>query len=290
MYRYIAAASNFASMFNEFDLEDFGNSVASSIARDYSIRNIAIESVKITQMRNNEYIYLRAEINGQSCTAMCKLDSRRIRKPRDLITNYVEPVVAELIDQCPDVVFSASYSMEQEFTSKQTAGGNGNFNKGKGRVPALFKKISWAPNTVNFDYGCGYKSTQERISEFLADKGVEYIGFDKFNQTPAEQDEAWAAIEEVGGADTATCANVLNVVKERDVRVNEIIANVYDVLKSGGTAYFDVYEGDRSSTGGQTGKDNYQLKRPIDGYVEEVAEIFGEDNVKLKGKIIMAKK
>ena len=290
MYRYIAAASNFASMFNEFDLEDFGNSVASSIARDYSIRNIAIESVKINQVRNNEYIYLRAEINGQSCTAMCKLDSRRIRKPRDLITNYVEPVVAELVDQCPDAVFSASYSMEQEFTSKQTAGGNGNFNKGKGRVPALFKKIHWVPNTLNFDYGCGYKSTQERIAEFLADKGVEYVGFDKFNQTAAEQAEAWDIVDANNGADTVTCANVLNVVKERNVRVDEIIANIYDALKPGGIAYFDVYEGDKSSAGRQTGKDSYQLTRPVDGYVEEIEEIFGEGNVQRKGKLIIARK
>lgn len=289
MYRYITAA-NLASMFNEFDLEDFGDSVASKIVKDYNVGNITIESVEIKQMQGGEYLCLNAEIGGQACTARCKLDSRRIRKPRDLIVNYVEPIINDIIDQCPDVVFSASYSMQQEFTSRQTAGGNGNFNKGRGRVPALFKKISWSPNTVNFDYGCGYKSTQERISEFLADKGVEYIGFDKFNQTSAEQEEAWAAVDSAGGADTATCANVLNVVKERDVRVNEIIANVYDVLKPGGVAYFDVYEGDKSSAGGQTGKDNYQLKRPVDGYVEEIEEIFGEGNVKLKGKLIIAKK
>ena len=83
---------------------------------------------------------------------------------------------------------------------------------------------------------------------------------------------------------------MLNVVKEREVRVDEIITNIYDALKPGGVAYFDVYEGDKSSSGGQTGKDNYQLKRPVDGYLEEVAEVFGDNNVQLKGKLIIAKK
>lgn len=291
MYRIITSATLIADMFEDFDLEDFGEIIQSRLSTRFPTSGVKILSVEISGDQNNEWLDVKADVEEIPFTASVKLDGRRLRKPRDLILNYAELILQQLKDQLNEAgVFGASYSMEQEFTSKQTASGNGSFNKGQGRVPALFKKISWSPNTVNFDYGCGYKSTQERISEFLADKGVEYIGFDKFNQTPAEQNEAWAAIEEAGGADTATCANVLNVVKERDVRVNEIIANVYDVLKSGGTAYFDVYEGDKSGAGGQTGKDNYQLKRPIDGYVEEVAEVFGEDNVKLQGKIIIAKK
>lgn len=291
MFRYVKSATTLASMFEDFDLEDFGDIVQSRLSTKFPTSEVNITSVEISGDLNNEWLDVKAEVEGLPFTASVKLDGRRLRKPRDLILNYADLILQQFKDLLNEAgVFGASYSMEQEFTSKQTASGNGSFNKGQGRVPALFKKISWSPNTVNFDYGCGYKSTQERIAEFLADKGVEYIGFDKFNQTPAEQEEAWAAIESVGGADTATCANVLNVVKERDVRVNEIIANVYDVLKSGGTAYFDVYEGDRSSAGGQTGKDNYQLKRPVDGYVEEVAEIFGDNNVKLKGKLIIAKK
>lgn len=291
MFRYVKSASQVRSIIEKFDLEDFGDIVQSRLAKRFNLSDVKIINVDIIGDDKHEWLEVEAEVNGFQYIADIKVNARRVRKPRDLIAGYSEPIVQQLAEQLnEDGIFAASYSMEQEFTSKQTASGNGSFNKGQGRVPALFKKVSWSPNTVNFDYGCGYKSTQERISEFLSDKGVEYIGFDKFNQTPAEQEEAWSAIEAVGGADTATCANVLNVVKERDVRVNEIIANIYDVLKPGGVAYFDVYEGDRSSTGGQTGKDNYQLKRPVDGYVEEVAEIFGDNNVKLKGKLIIAKK
>lgn len=290
MYRYVTSAS-LADMFEEWDLEDFGEILESRLRRKFKQTNIKITKVEITNVKQAEYLNVDAEADGEIYEADFKLDGRYLRKPRDLIAKYADKVIHTIAEQLQeDGIFAASYSMEQEFTSKQTASGNGSFNKGQGRVPALFKKISWRPNTVNFDYGCGYKSTQDRISEFLVDKGVDYIGFDKFNQTSQEQEDAWAAIDEVGGADTATCANVLNVVKERDVRVNEIIANIYDILKPGGVAYFDVYEGDKSSSGGQTGKDNYQLKRPIDRYVEEVAEIFGENNVKLRGKVIEARK
>jgi hypothetical protein len=278
-------------MFDDWDLEDFGELLESRLNHKFTQEDIKITKVEINKAGSTEWLNIDVKVDNETYEADFKLDKRYLQKPRDLAAKYADKVLYNIEAQLQeDGIFAASYSMDQEFTSKQTASGNGSFNKGQGRVPALFKKISWRPNTVNFDYGCGYKSTQDRISEFLADKGVEYIGFDKFNQTSQEQEDAWAAIDEVGGADTATCANVLNVVKERDVRVNEIIANIYDILKTGGVAYFDVYEGDRSSSGGQTGKDNYQLKRPIDRYVEEVAEIFGENNVKLRGKVIEARK
>jgi len=181
------------------------------------------------------------------------------------------------------------YSKEQEFTSKSTAHGNGVANKGQGRVPALFKNIKeWRKGTVNFDYGCGEATTQAQIANFLADKGVDYIGFDKYNQSVEEQNASLDKLDEIGGyTDTATCANVLNVVKEKDIRVNEIIANIYGVLKNGGTAYFDVYIGSGAGAGsGQgraTGGDKYQTFMKLEDYAEEIGEVFGQDNVKVVG-------
>ena len=289
MYRYVAAS--IGDMLEDWDLEDFGDIVASRLRKKLDTQNISVDEVYISNNRYGEHLNVNVTIEGEPFIAECKLDGRRISHPRHLISRYSEVIIGKILDQLYGTgIFSASYSMKQEFSSKQTASGNGSYNKGKGRVPALFKKISWVPGTINFDYGCGYKSTQERIAEYLSDYGVDYIGFDKFNQTPAEQKNAWDTVEWVGGVDTATCANVLNVVKEREVRVDEIITNIYDALKPGGVAYFDVYEGDKSSSGGQTGKDNYQLKRPVDGYLEEVAEVFGDNNVQLKGKLIIAKK
>lgn len=189
-----------------------------------------------------------------------------------------------------------SYDKEQEFTSKSTAHGNGVANKGQGRVPALFKNIrDWRSGTTNFDYGCGESTTQAQIANFLADKGVEYIGFDKYNQTAQEQNAALDRLDDVGGhTDTATCANVLNVVKEKDIRVNEIISNIYSILKPGGTAYFDVYVGSGTGAGtGQgrpTGGDKYQTFMKLEDYAEEIGEVFGPENVSVKGKLIVANK
>lgn len=290
MYRYIASAS-LAEMFDDWDLEDFGELLESRLNRKFKQENIKITKVEITKAGSAEWLNVDVKVDSETYEVDLKLDGRYLRKPRDLAAKYADKVLYNIEAQLQeDGIFAASYSMDQEFTSKQTASGNGRFNKGQGRVPALFKKISWRPNTVNFDYGCGEKSTQNQITNYLEQQGVYYIGFDKYHQTAKEKEEAWDAVNEVGGVDTCTCANVLNVIKERDVRVNEVIANMYEALKPGGVAYFDVYESDRSGIGGQTGKDNYQLKRPIDGYVEEIAEIFGEDNVKRRGKVIEARK
>lgn len=290
MYRYVKS-SELLHMFEDFDLEDFGDLVAGRLKRKLKLEDVIVRGVSIDPNGSGEFLTVSIDVDGVNYEASCILDARKVRKPRDLSAKYAEPIYMQFVDQLnADGIYGASYEMEQEFTSKQTASGNGSFNHGNGRVPSLFKKISWVPGTVNFDYGCGYESTQARIAEYLDQYDVDYIGFDKFHQNAEQKKAAWAAVDQVGGADTCTCANVLNVVKERDVRVNEIIANIYEALKSGGTAYFDVYESDKSSRGGQTGKDNYQLKRPIDGYIEEVSEIFGEDNVKLKGKVIIAKK
>lgn len=86
----------------------------------------------------------------------------------------------------------------------------------------------------------------------------------------------------------------MNVVKEKDIRVNEIIANIYSILKPGGTAYFDVYVGSGAGAGtGQgrpTGGDKYQTFMKLEDYAEEIGEVFGQDNVEVKGKLIVATK
>ena len=178
---------------------------------------------------------------------------------------------------------------DQEITSKSTAHGNGRANGGRGRVPALFTKIKFPRGSVVFDYGCGEYSTSERIMEYLGED-ITYLGFDKFNRTSEENREAVATLRRLGGADIVTCANVLNVIKERDIRVNQVIKNIYNVLKPGGVAYFDVYADKKKEGPKQTGKDKWQEFRGIETYIEEVEEIFGNGKVTRKGTILIAKK
>ena len=58
-------------------------------------------------------------------------------------------------------------------------------------------------------------------------------------------------------------------------------------MKSGGTAYFTVYEGNGSGEGKAT-KAGYQLNKKTVDYVEEIEDIFG--SVTRKGKLIIASK
>lgn len=61
-----------------------------------------------------------------------------------------------------------------------------------------------------------------------------------------------------------------------------------------GTAYFDVYVGSGAGAGtGQgrpTGGDKYQTFMKLEDYAEEIGEVFGQDNVEVKGKLIVATK
>lgn len=93
-------------------------------------------------------------------------------------------------------------------------------------------------------------------------------------------------IRDAGGADTSTCSNVLNVIKEPEARIN-VIKNCYRFIKPNGTAYFTVYEGDGTGNEGAT-KAGYQLNRKTVEYVDEISQVFS--NVSRKGKLIIAKK
>lgn len=170
-------------------------------------------------------------------------------------------------------------SSEQEFSSADTS-----INSSK--LPAVFKKVKFNPGTINLDYGGG---RFDNATEFLADQDVENLIFDKFNRSDDHNKNVIKRIRQNGGADTATCSNVLNVIKERDIRVNEVIKNIKSMLKPGGTAYFTVYEGTGLGDSKETTK-GYQLNKKTADYVEEIEEIFGKGNVVRKGSVIIAKK
>lgn len=174
-----------------------------------------------------------------------------------------------------DEAIEFAYS-DQEFTSKDTS-----INSSK--LPALFKKVNFKQGTLNFDYGGG---KFDNVTEYLADQGVENVVYDKYNRSAKENRYAIDRAEENGGADTVTCSNVLNVIKEPEERLN-VLRNIMDILKPGGTAYFTVYTRNGSNIGAQTGKDQYQLNRKTSDYIEEIQEVFPE--AKVKGSVIIAK-
>lgn len=167
---------------------------------------------------------------------------------------------------------------EQEFTSANTS-------INSARLPAIFNMsgVHFNPDTINLDYGGG---KFDNATGELASKGVTNLVYDPYNRSASHNSEVIKTIKEHGGADTATCSNVLNVIKEPAART-VVIKNIYKLLKPDGVVYFTVYEGTGKGDEGPT-KSGYQLNRKTGEYVDEIMDVF--PSVKRHGKLIIAYK
>lgn len=150
--------------------------------------------------------------------------------------------------------------MAQTYTSRATS-----INRKK--LPAVYSKAELNARNV-FDYGCG--SYVEHIRQYVESLGKRYFPYDPYNQPPmdnAETDELVTMLLDNGVPVDVVCSNVLNVIDDEDeIRyITDGISNV--VRKGGGTAYFTVYEGDRSGVGRATGEDQYQRNERLKDYL-----------------------
>lgn len=165
---------------------------------------------------------------------------------------------------------------DQEYTSAATS-----INSTK--LPALFKMVTFRDGSLNLDYGGG---KFDNVASYLMDTyGATNLVYDPYNRTPEHNKSVLDQVRKNGGADTVTCSNVLNVIKEPEARLS-VIRNCKNYLKTGGTAYFTVYEGSGTGEGSPT-KAGYQLNKKTDQYVDEISQVFS--NVTRKGKLIIAK-
>lgn len=176
-------------------------------------------------------------------------------------------------DSVEDDVYEDIKEIGQEFTSENTS-----INSKK--VPAVFKMVHFEPGTVNCDFGGGKFNT---AAEYLEQYDVVNLVYDPYNRSSEHNQEVIRLIREHGGADTATCSNVLNVIKEPEVRQN-VLKNISKLVKSGGTVYITVYEGKGNNAEGPT-KSGYQLNRKTADYLEEIQQVFPD--AKRKGKLIV---
>lgn len=152
------------------------------------------------------------------------------------------------------------------------------------KLPALFNKIkAWVSNSINLDFGGG---KFDNATAFLKNLGVKSYIYDPYNRSYDHNQSCLSAIVSKGFADTATCSNVLNVIAELDCRLY-VIETIARYLKSNGTAYFTVYEGDKSGKGRVTKVSCWQENRKLASYVAEVKVYFKE--VSVKNGIICAK-
>lgn len=149
------------------------------------------------------------------------------------------------------------------------------------QVAGLFKDKNAKFGKTNIDVGGGRFNL---VTDYLAERGTKNMVFDPYNRGADENAATLRYLQNGGRTDTATCANVLNVIREPDARAN-VILEVAKCIRNGGTAYFTVYEGDGSGEGKRTSA-GWQNNRKTADYVSEIGRYF--DDVQRKGKLIIA--
>lgn len=178
-------------------------------------------------------------------------------------------------------------NVKENLQKQEISSANTSINSGK--VPAIYNAVTknhngWAKGTRNIDIGGGRYDT---LTDALATKGVESFVYDPFNRSVAENDVVLSFLKARDGlGDTATCASVLNVIKEQSIRDN-VIHQVSKAIKPEGVAYFTIYEGNGKGLGKMSKSDCWQNNRKTESYLQEIQAFFGV--VELKGKLIIAR-
>ena len=188
--------------------------------------------------------------------------------------------IAEAYDE-NDTLEDLIQSFEQEYDSSVTS-----INSAK--LPAIFSLVEkiggFKEGTVNLDFGGG---RFDNVAEYLKDLDVLNLVYDPFNRSKEHNKDVIEFVKKNGGADTVTCSNVLNVIKEPENRL-AVIKNCNRLVKNGGTVYVTVYEGSGSGEGkANEKKKSYQTNMKTEQYQEELEKVFKD--VKRKGKLFICK-
>jgi hypothetical protein len=150
----------------------------------------------------------------------------------------------------------------QQYTSAATS-----INKNK--VPKLFtvvdKHIGWFRGQINVDIGGGKYDT---ATQYLWQREVKNYIWDKYNRSWEHNSEIERKVH-TGYAHTVTLSNVLNVIKERHVRMG-LVLMAWHWVKPGGSIYISVYN---SKKEGESKKDCWQNAMTLKDYLKEVQEV-----------------
>lgn len=163
---------------------------------------------------------------------------------------------------------------KQKYTSAKTSVNNG-------RCPATLRIIPWQTGTRNADIGGG------RFDNFtlaLKEIGVDNFIYDPFNRSLFFNRYSLQKIRN-HQCQTCTVNSVLNVVRESEFR-HQIILQAFNVLRKTGTAYFLIYEGDKTGIGRETLKTSWQNNRRTESYIKEIRTVF--QYAYRKGNLIIA--
>ena len=145
------------------------------------------------------------------------------------------------------------------------------------QIPAVFKKpeiFDIDEGSVNLDIGGGrYDLGTDYLQK---ERGIENLVLDKFNRSSKHNEEVLSRIQKREGADSATVANVLNVIKEPEIR-GEVIQQSYDNTREGGKVFFQIHQGSGKEAGKGAGRETskgWQNYKKTSEYVPEIEKIL----------------
>ena len=169
----------------------------------------------------------------------------------------------------------------QKYTSAKTA-----INGMQGKLPTVFRKAEIPDGSLVLDYGGGKPEAEQIAQDYLKRFNATEAIYDPFNQTEKHNEDVLSMCRLNGGADVAICSNVLNVIKELEVRI-DVLKNIKDLIKTGGKVYITVYEGSGDGKGKATqNNESYQNNRKTEDYLTEVRTVFPDAT--RRGKVIIA--
>ena len=119
-------------------------------------------------------------------------------------------------------------------------------------------------------------------SDYLKSQGVQNDVYDPFNRS-AEHNKTVLAAAKTVPPDTVTVNNVLNVIQEPSVRAN-VIQQAKDLIKPGGSVFFQIYEGTGKGVGKKTTK-GFQNNKKTNEYLEEIQKAFPD--AERRGNVII---
>lgn len=253
--------------------------ITRSQGRNVSAVSLAIQDLEIDEAIGETTNVISPETNIVDKIALLNSDDQGevIAKyledvPEQELSEYIRsrmPKIHEALEDDPEVA-------DQEISSAETS-----INSSK--IPTLFHLVNFKDGSLNLDYGGG---KFDNVADYLeSEYGATNLVYDPYNRSSEHNKAVLDQVRKNGGADTVTCSNVLNVIKEPSARL-AVIRNCKNYLKNGGTAYFTVYVGDSSGVGKITSK-GYQLNQKTPWYVDEISQVFS--NVSRKGQLIIAK-
>lgn len=151
------------------------------------------------------------------------------------------------------------------------------------QVPRAIKQLDaegvWKAASSALDLGAGKYDTAKK---FLSQRGVRCHCYDPYNRPEAENKQALNS----GKHDVVMLNNVLNVIREPEER-DKLIRLAKEHVKVDGMLVVQVYAGDGSGDGKQTGDDQYQLNQPLSFYEPALHKHFG--SVEVKGGLLRAR-